>query len=388
MRRARICQLITGLGPGGAERCVYELATRLDRRRFDVQVAALRGGAVADRLAVAGVAVHVVGARRWADAWKLPHLAGHLRRARLDLLHTHLFHADLAGRPAARAAGVGRLVHTVHTAEGRWRPWQFAWARAAAGWCDRIVCVGRAVRRFHARRSGLPAWRYVVIPNAVDTPRWAPDAGARARRRRRWGIADDEVLLAFVGLLAREKGIDTLLEAFGLLVARGARVRLVIAGDGPMRRRVAAFIAGRPGGERVRWLGFADDVPAVLRAADLCVAPSRWEGLPLAVIEAMAAGLPVVASRTAGLAELVLDGRTGRLVDAEDAAGLAGAIEALAADRPLRRRMGDAARRRAEANYDLAANVAAHERLYEDVLARRPAEGPGEFLKQVNRPVR
>lgn len=378
MRRLRVCHLITELGPAGAERCVYELARRLDRTRFDVQVAALRGGAVAEWLAAAGVPVTVLGVRgRW-DVGKLARLV-ELLRGRVDLLHTHLFHADLVGRVAGSLAAVAHLVHTVHTAEGRFRPWQFAMARLLAEQCDRIICVSPSVQRLHARQAGLPAWRYAVIPNGIDAEAFAPDAEARARLRQQWGLEasgepgradrDQHVLLAYVGRLDHEKGIDVLLSAVSHLAARGTGVDLVIAGDGPRRRLVENFVAHGEGGPRCRYLGHVDDVRAVLSAADLLVVPSRWEGFALAAAEGMACGLAVIGSDVPGLRDLVLDGRTGLLVERADAVALAEAIMRLSADAATRRAMGQAGRERIVREYPLSAMVAAHERLYLEVAA-------------------
>jgi len=371
MRRLRVCQLITELRAGGAERCVHELATRLDRGRFDVMVAALRGGRIADDLTRIGVKVTVLGMRRKWDLWRLPALVRLLARERIDLLHTHLFHADLAGRPAARMAAVPHLVHTVHTAEGRFRPWRFAFARAAAGCCDRIVCVSRAVRDFHARRSGLPRGGYTVIPNGVDAGAFARDEAARDRLRGQWGIAGDEVLFAFVGKLRHEKGLDVLLAAMDLLAARGGGIRLVVAGDGPGQAAAQRFLDDRDAGRATKMLGFTRDVAGVLSAADAMVVPSRWEGFGLSAVEAMACGLPVIASGVGGLRELVADGRTGLLVPPEDPQSLADAIERLAGDQALRTRLGAAGREVATRQYTIAANIEAHENLYTDIAAPR-----------------
>ncbi|MGC9454361.1 MAG: glycosyltransferase [Phycisphaerae bacterium] len=367
MRKLRICQLITELGPAGAERCVYELARRLDRDRFDVQVASLRGGVVADWLRDAGVKTTSLGVRgRW-DLLAMRRLVHLLRTERIDLLHTHLFHADLVGRPAAQMANVPRLVHTVHVIERRFRPWQYAYARFAAGWCDRIVAVSQSVRRYHRLRSGLPEWRYNVIPNGIDAEAYAADADLRREFRRRLRIPPEEVLLAFVGRLDRQKGIDTLLAAISHLGARGRPVSVVIAGDGPKRFIVENFIAHGEGGRSTRWLGFVEDVQPVLSAADIFLMPSRWEGFGLAAAEAMAAGLPVIATDLPPLREFIEHGRTGLLIEPENAVALTDAIEKLLGDAELRRRLGREAGEYARGAFSIDANVRAHERLYEQV---------------------
>jgi glycosyltransferase involved in cell wall biosynthesis len=368
MGRARICQLITELVPSGAERCVYELSRRLDRARFDVEVAALRGGAVADWLAAEGIPVHVMHVRGKWDVLKLSRLAGVLRRGKFDLLHTHLFHADLAGRPAARIAGVPHLVNTVHVAEGRFRPWQFAYARLMGEHCDRVVCVSQAVREFHQRRSRLPGSLYAVIPNGVQTEAYRPDEAARTRLRRQWAVPDGEYLLAFVGRLDPQKGIGTLLGALSHLGARGCPARIVLAGDGPQRKIVENYVAHGEGGRLCRMLGFVDDIPAVLSAADCLVLPSKWEGFGLAALEAMAAGLPVIATRVPGLAEVVRHGQTGLLLDPEDPVALAESIDQLRSDRQLSADLGQAGLKRAAQTYHIDRNIHLHEEMYSEVL--------------------
>lgn len=364
MRRLKICQLITELQPAGAERSVYELARRLDRSRFDVRVVALRGGEVANWLARDGIDVSVLSVRGWWDVLKLRRLAVMLRRQRVDILHTHLFHADLAGRLAASLAGVRNIVHTVHTAEGRFRPWQYAFARFFSSRCRKIICVSDSVYRHHSRRSGLAGGYYHVISNGVDAVRFAHDEQLRIELRCKWAISPDKPLAAFVGRLAPEKGVETLVGAMCHLAARGNPVDLVVAGDGPRRRFVKNFIDHGEGGSRCRLLGDVGDVRGVLSAADMLVMPSRWEGFGLAAAEAMAASLPVVASDVAGLRDVVLPHRTGLLVPCGDVVALAEAVERLAGDKALRDRLGRAGRQRVIEHFGIDATIAAHEQLY------------------------
>lgn len=363
----RVCQLITTLGPAGAERCVYELATRLDRDRFDVQVAALQGGAVADQLRAAGVKVHVldVGCKfSPLLPLKLRKLTRLLRDERIDLLHTHLYHADLAGRLAARKAGVRRLINTVHVAEKRWRPWQFIFARRMRERCERIVCVSPSVMQWHAARARLPESCYEVIPNGIDVDAFVGDESARQIYRQQWGVGEDETVALFVGRLDRQKGIDTLLAA-GCLTSP---VRLIIAGDGPMSRQVEAFCQSSQGG-RCQWIGFSEDVRGILSAADLFVLPSRTEGWPLALGEAMAAGLPTVTTDAPGIRDVVVRNQTGLVVPVEDPAALAEALERLGGNADLRQQFGSAGRDRIASHFGIGAMIEGHERLYKGVVA-------------------
>lgn len=367
----RVCQFITELRPAGAERCVYELATRLPGERFVVEVLALRGGAVEQSLRQAGVPVHVLGVAGKLDVRKLPGLVRILRQGRFDILHTHLFHADLVGRPAGKLAKVPHLVHSVHVAEHRFRPWQFAWAGLTDWACDRTVCVSAGVRDHHSRRSGLSPGRYVVIHNGIDTVRYQPDPSRRQELRRQWGVAGDEVLCVFVGRLDEQKGIPELLDSFAVAGRGNPRLKLVLAGQGPLEELVRWRIeqAGLAG--RARLLGFTQDVPGVLSAGDIFLQPSRWEGFCLAAAEAMAAGLPVVGTDVAGLNEVVSAGQTGILCPVGDVPALSATILRLADDKGFRAALGLAGMQRVKERFSVERFVARHAELYEAVMAGR-----------------
>ncbi|MFW6154281.1 MAG: glycosyltransferase [Planctomycetota bacterium] len=364
----RICEMITELRPAGAERCVYDLATRLPRERFAVEVVALRGGAVADALAAAGVPVHVMDVRGKLDLLRWRPLVRTLRDGRFDILHTHLFHAGLAGAPAARAAGIGRWVHSEHVVERRRRPWRFWWAGRAGRRADAIVCVSEGVRADHQRRTALPDRRYTVIHNGIDVGRYARDDAARAAWRERWGLGHDDVAAVFVGRLDPQKGIVILLAGFELAAAEVDGLHLILAGDGRERPVIERWQTAVGLGDRVHVLGHVDDVPGVLAGGDLFVQPSLWEGFGLAVAEAMAASLPVVATDIPGLNE-VATSDTALLVRPGEAHPFADALAALAASDDLRDRLGAAGRARVEARFSVDRFVAAHAALYERVVA-------------------
>jgi glycosyltransferase involved in cell wall biosynthesis len=370
MARVRITQLVTTLDPGGAERCVFDLATRLDRDRFDVRVIGLRGGAMAAKLHKAGIGVDVLEV---TGKWQLAHnrrqvkrLAALLDEHQTDLLHSHLFHADMFARLAMKRCGVERHVHTVHVAERRWRPWRFMWARWMRRRCDRIVAVSTSVRDHHSRQSHLPLSDYTVIPNGIDVGRFTPDADIRRQFRMKWDIGPGEALAIFVGRLDKQKGVDVLLDAARLLQGRGSDVTLLIAGAGPMQAQVEAACGEC---ETLYHLGFIEDIVPFLQAADMFVLPSRWEGWPLALGEAMAAGLPAIGAAAPGITDVITDGQTGVLVDVGDAAALAEAIERLAADAGERQRLAGAGREMIAGEFTTDQFIAAHESLYDRITA-------------------
>jgi len=369
MSKIKICQIVSDLKPSGPGRRVCEIAARLDPDSFDVSVVALRGGELAESLEQASVPVEVIDTGGMLGMVRLSGLAGLLRRRQADLVHTHGFRADLAGRPAARLAAVPYLVHTVHEAEGRFRPWQFAYARFLSGYCDRIICVSPSVQEYHGGRSGLPASMYSIIPSGIDVDAFKPDAEARRRLREQWGVEDSQPVVAYVGRIDRDKGIETLLSAFSHLAARGSAMDLVIAGDGSGRRIVENFIKHGEGGSRCRLLGFVDDVRSVLNAVDIFTTASNSEGHPLSPTEAMAAGLPVVATRAPGLRDIVIDGVTGLLAAQRDVFGLAERIERLGSDPELCKQLGEYGRRRVKAQYPVSAMIQAIEELYSETVA-------------------
>ncbi len=301
----RVAFCITELEPGGAERCLVELATRLDRRRFEPVVYCLgprpAGNPISlvERLEAAGVAVHCFGARR---PLALPGLLRRLRRQmQLDrprLVQTFLFHANVLGAWAARGAGVPHVVSGIRVAE-RHSAWHLLVAQCADRWVDRHVCVSRSVRDFSVTQGRLRFDKLVVIPNAVDVERFA---GAPAVSRSELGVDGRARLIAYVGRLDRQKGVRWLVEAIQGVLNEHADVELVMVGDGPERMALERFCAARTPG-RVHFLGTRADVPEILAAADLLVLPSRWEGMPNVVLEAMAAGLPVVATDVEGVRE-------------------------------------------------------------------------------------
>jgi glycosyltransferase involved in cell wall biosynthesis len=366
--------LITLAEVGGAQTYVTSLLPALVDR-FDVVVAAHGAGPVRDAAAAAGVRFepleHVrrpVGARDLAGLVELVRL---LRRHRPDILHASSSKAGILGRMAAPLAGVPIRVFTVHG-------WAFAAYSGLAGrlyrLADRLVrplttvtvCVSERERELGVAAGTCDADRTVVIPNAVDVAD-APRAGA-ARR--------DRPLIVAVGRLKAPKDFLTLVRALGRLEADSFTA--VIVGEGPDRARLEEEIRSLGLAESVTLAGERRDVPELLAAADIFALASSSEGMPVSVLEAMAAGLPVVASRVGGLPEQVVDGVTGVLVEPGDPEDLAEALAGLVADRELRRRLGAAGRARAEQAFDLEPFRSAHLELYSRELARRrlPAPAP------------
>ncbi len=361
----RILQLITELRPGGAERIVCELARGLDRSRFAPQAAALDGrGAYADRIRNAGVEVFDLDARSRWDAgviWRLRRL---LREQSIDLLHTHLVHAGVIGRLAARPLGIP-VLGTSHIVERRPVWWHFWLDRWTGRWCERTVCVSEAVRGFQQARTNRPADCFTMIPNGVDLARFA-DLPTRDEARERLRLPADAFVAGGLGRFDRQKGFDVFLRAAA--ACRDAGVHFVLAGYGEEEERLRRLAAVLDLAPRLTFAGYQEAAEAFLPALDIAVVPSRWEGFGLVLAEAMACGVPVVASRVDSLPELAADGREAVFVAPEDPEALAGAIQELAGDPARRSALAEAGRVRAQA-FGLERMIAAYERCYGEMLA-------------------
>jgi glycosyltransferase involved in cell wall biosynthesis len=361
----KVLQLIPTLDRAGAEKQMVLLATGLPRDRFAVEVATLtRSGPLEADLQAAGVPVTAFRKRHKADPIVLGRLSRFLAERRFDVLQTWIFAANVYGRLAARRARVP-VVITSEMAADVWKSrWQLAIDRRLAAGTDAVVGNSQAVVDFY-RGVGIPSDRLLRIDSGIARASAVPGEAEASAVRAALGVSRQAPVVLFAGRLAPQKAVDDLLRALDLLQHVRPDVVTWIAGDGPERSRLEDLARAFRLGDRVRFLGHRDDVPSLLAAADVLVLPSRFEGLPNVVLEAMQAGKPVVATAAPGTAELVVDGETGRLVPLGDTRTLARALREVLDDRALASRLGEGGRRRVESHYDAATMIDAYASLYE-----------------------
>lgn len=370
----RILQLVTSPNWGGAQVQVLLIVQELLARGHEVHVAAGGHGELLERAQEAGAAVHALShltgpVAPLGDPLALFEVVNLLRAVSPDVLHTHSAKAGVIGRVAAAAVRALRI-HTstvVHTCHGlAWGPgrrqgpaaYVFKTAERLTGrWCDHVLCVSAELHETITAQWLYPRASTRVIHNGTDIglPGPGPFSPEGRAARVSLGLPTGVPLLVLVGRLVPGKGHALALEAAMGLAQDGRPVSIAFAGEGPLRGQLEAAAQGvRASGAGVAFLGQRSDVPEVLRSADVLLAPSSAEGLPLAAIEGMAAGLPVVASRVSGLREVVLDDETGLLFDLAGGAAALGEVLRRVLDEPcLARRLGAAGRARAQRHFSL-----------------------------------
>ena len=363
----RVLQIIPSLDRCGAEKQLTLLAAGLPRDRFDVHVCALtRGGPLEQPLQQAGIPVTIIG-----KSWKIDPLAyRRLRRliVRLqpDIVHTWIFAANAYGRWAAFRAGV-RHVLAGERCVDPWKRWhELALDRHLARQTQRIVTNSNGVREFYVRH-GLPAEKFVVIPNGIGP--FVPPNGSRDELLAELQLPRDARLIACINRLWPQKRLKDMIWAADLLKSLRDDTHLLIIGDGPQRWRLERFRDQVEIADQVHLLGERDDVPRFLPHLDCLWLGSEYEGQSNAIMEAMAAGVPVVATDIPGNRDLVVPETTGYLVPVGDRAGFARWTQRLLGDRDLASRLGHAARQRMLTEFSVEQMVRRHMQLYEQILA-------------------
>lgn len=359
----RIAMGIETLGLGGAEVVLLQLSQELRRRGHTVFPFGPDGrdGWLRTALREDGFSWHTYVLSKPIDWRCAQRLAALLVELKVDVCHGHEFTASVYGAAAAQLAGIPNVI-SMHGNQVMTRKLQ---RRVALRWALRhskaTVAVSAATKSDLEASLSLPTTALEVVRNGIpERP------GDRARFRSEIGIGDGELLVIATGSLMQRKGHRVLLDAMLLVDTRGGTPpwRIVIAGEGAERGPLEAFIASHGLGARVRLLGNRNDIPDIQAAADIFVMPSLWEGLPLAVLEAMHAGNPVIATTASGIPEAITHGEQGLLVPAADASALADALHGLLTDPMARERLGERARARARSEFSIGAMADAYERLY------------------------
>ena len=364
-----VAQLLWSFEVGGAEMVALNIARGLDKSLFRIIACSLNEtGPMEDRFNQCGIETYflqgmgVFAGPHVTRSWQLHTI---LRRKRVAILHCHNSITLPYAALAARLAGIKVVVCTMH-ALGVSAPSRLLWLleRAAEPLTAHYVAVAKTVLRRGIGTGRIRKERASVIYNGVDTRLFKEDSKPRPR-------ASDTTILGCVARLSHEKRHCTLIDAIRELADRGNSVFLYLVGDGPLRRELESQVLRLDLSAHVCFLGNRNDVPQLLPRFDVFVLPSSFEGMPLTVLEAMASGLPVIATNVGALSEMVEEGINGYLVPPDNPGALAIAIERLVRDKDLRTRMGRVSRKMAVERFDLSTAVRRHEELYLKLLARK-----------------
>jgi glycosyltransferase involved in cell wall biosynthesis len=356
--------VIWSLQMGGAERVVADLALRLDRKRFAPLVCCLNfKGQLASELEAEGIPVFVLDKRPKLDPWLVPRLVRLMRRERAQVVHTHLWTASFWGRIAGLVARVPALVVTEHNID-LWRGrWHLLADRTLARRTCHFVFVSREVERFYRDHLPLREGGFEVVHNGVAPWPRRHNSDPQAARQR-LGLPAEGPVVGVIGRLEARKGHRHFLDALARLRRQDPRLVGLIVGEGREREALLAQRKALGLDEVVRLPGFWPDLAEALDAIDVFVLPSLMEGHPLAILEAMAAAKPVVATAVGGNAEAIEDGRSGLLVPPADPSALAAGILDLVADPERAARLGRAGLATFEQHFSLERSVRANEDAY------------------------
>jgi len=401
-RPVPLALVVSSLEPGGAERQVVELARHLAPERFAAVVCSLG----AEVPLAAGLPPHVplvVLGKRWRfDVGPVARLVRLLRQRRVALVHAFLFDAEMAARVGGALAGVPVVLGSERNSDYR-RPWhQSLLLRLTRPLVTGVVANSQAGRRFAARTQGLREERVWTLPNGVDLDRFRPRPAAEARRRL--GLPPDVPVVGMVASFKPQKDHPMLVEAARRVLRARPDALFVCAGE-PLRgagglslragtgahqdvagyhARVSSLLAGSGVADRFRVLGAVREVEWLYPACDVTVLTSRHEGTPNVLLESMASGVPVVATRVADNALLVPDGRVGHLVEPGDAEGLSVRLLELIGDPARRQRLGDAARGWVAERLSVRAVAQQAEELYRSLLQAQGVQLPPPSGREVS----
>lgn len=348
----RILVITTGLRLGGAEQQIAALARAFVALGNSVAIVSLTEGQEIDL--PAGIPITELGMRKTPLSMlaALRKTRQVVREWRPDVIHSHMVHGNLFARALTRTGRMPPVVCSAHSARegGTLRTLAY---RLTDRWCALTTHVSEAGRQAMVESGAAPARRVIVMPNGIDTTRFRPDDAVRERARRDLGLSAQDILVLNVGRLVSEKDQATLIEAFRLVARAVPNARLVIAGEGPLRPALQDRIVQGGLATLATLAGARSDIPDLLRAADVFALSSRIEGMPLAVGEALATGLPVVATAAAGVAELA--GDTATITPIGDAAALASALEKAIRQLPGTQAQRDRRRQQIVSRFDVSA---------------------------------
>jgi glycosyltransferase involved in cell wall biosynthesis len=374
LKKKVVLNLITGLNTGGAELMLYKTVKHLDKAQYrSIVVSMLPAGGVSDLLLEQGSEVYSLNLRpRFPNPFALFKLISLLRRERPVILQTYMFHADLLGRIAGKIAGVPIIISSIRNENigGKWRERILGITDFMV---DKVAAVCKSAGLTQVNRGTTKSAKLQVIYNGIELHQFhCPEGTGRGRIRQEFGIPDNHFLFIHVGRQVPQKNQLCLISSFGDLLLRNPNCTLLMIGDGPLEGSLREKAQKLGIIDRVLFAGMRRDVPQLLHACDAFVLSSLWEGFPNAVIEAMAASVPVIATRAGGTMEVVEEGVSGFLISPGNRRDLTEVMFRMISLPPdVRKEMGRKGRQIVEQRFTIQCTIEATQRMYEGLLTEK-----------------
>ncbi|MEM8858506.1 MAG: glycosyltransferase [Chloroflexota bacterium] len=369
----KVVHLITDLITAGAQNALLRLLQHIDPAEYKPIVIALRNGdtEIADKLKQMGVTVIDL---KMLPRWRLDKLVGlyfELRRQEPDILHCWMIHSNIIGRLVGRLAKVPRIIVS-RRSDRNGSQWATILNRWLVNWSDAIIAVSESTRQVELAETGTSPDRVITVPNGLDSTQFTRQISAKDRYglRAELGYTDEHFVIGSVGRLVEAKGYPDLLSAFQKVAAEYSNARLIIVGKGKLQDELHQLADELGITEKVEFPGVRTDIPQILNCFDLFAFSSHWEGMPNALMEAMAAGLPCVATRVSAAPELIDDGVHGCLVPPKAPDLLADAMLEMIGDEPTRNRLAFNGQRKIAKEFTLEETAAKTVQIYSDLLKK------------------
>ena len=370
-RPIHVMHIIDSMTFGGAEVLLRDLTRALLARDIRVSVCYNTHGPIAQEIAAMEVSIMRLSHFGRVDPLLLGRIFTRIRQNKPDIVHTHLFKSDLHGRLAARMAGVPVVISTLHNCHN--------WARnpilgnlygANARLADHLIAVSDEVRDYSIRYTHVDPKKTTTIANAIPLARFENKRAEGQKIREEFNVPENSPLLGIVARLTEQKDHDNFLHAAQRILQDAPEARFLIVGDGPLAESLKALAATLKIQNSVIFTGNRKDIPSVLAALDILVFSSRWEGLPVALLEGLASSLPVVATNVGGVPGVIQHGVTGLLVPPSNPDALASSCLSLIKDTSLRGKIAQAGYEHVQANYGMDGMVNRTVALYQSLLQK------------------
>ena len=373
-KRRPIIWMIDSLGPGGAEQLMPTILKNLQQAGFNIRVCALQiraGNPIASELQRLGLPVDLIPIRNLRQPLNLIHILRYLRLHRPQLLHTQLEFADILGTLAAKLLGIPS-VSTVHTLDV-FPEKKSAWGRMKLRWfllgrfCDRVIAVSEKTRRHYLQAGGLPQDKVITLYNGVDRSRFRKmDETQTVKLRKELQLPISSQIIMTVAVLREPKGIQFMIRALPAILEQRPDVHYLIVGDGVHRAVLSDLAADLGIKNHVTFAGHRTDIPDLLACCDIFVLPTLKDALPTVLIEALAAGKPIIASNVGGVPEIIENGVNGLLVAPGEPSKLVEACLRLLKDNELSRQIILAGSETVRQRFDIDTQIEQLSRMYEE----------------------